>query len=626
MISIINYFILALSTSWVLFQFYLAAFAPYPAMIQRPVHLGFALALAFLIKPINEKKNNYRILDIILSLLALSVTIYLVTQYNRIELRYTFIDEVKIFDKIGGIILILLILEACRRLIGNALVILSMFFLLYSFFGPYFPGLFRHSGINLVETVDLQILSLNGIFGMAIGVSTNYIFYFIVFAAFLSASGVSDLLMDGIKKFKFIRNSAYGPAMIAVIGSSLMGTISGSATANASATGAITIPMMKKIGYSPVMAGAIEAAASTGGQLMPPIMGASIFIMAEILGKPYWELAMIGFLPAILFYFVISIEIYQHSKLISIDQQINLNIGLKKDSILSRLPLLIPLFYLIYCIFSGYSLMSAAFRSTIFLLIISIILKKRTEISLSKIVEAAKDATRSASQVAVVCAASGIIVGSVLMSGLNLRFPSILITLSGGNLLFVLFFSMIGLIIMGMGLPTVGAYIMGAIIFAPALTDFGINRIAAHYFVFYFGVVGLITPPVAVTAYAAASIAHSNFMKTGIKAFQLSIAAFLIPYIFVYNPALLLQGTFEEIIRTIIIALISSMFFTIGISGYMLLKKKLFTRVLLSIGGFFIAINQNYLLSILVGLILLLILYFDRKSGSIAKNSVKVSK
>jgi TRAP transporter 4TM/12TM fusion protein len=618
MTPIINYGILGISMAWVLFQFWLAAYAPFPALIQRPIHLAFALALAFLFKPFNEKMKNRRGIDIVCAVLALAGGVYMVTQYGRIQERLPFLSEVTFLDIMFGIIFLVLIMEAVRRFIGNTLAILALIFLVYCFVGPLMPGLLRHSALSLKQVIDLQVLSLNGIFGMALQVNTDYIFYFIVFASLLGICGLGDLLLEFMMKFKFIRNSPSGPAMLSVIGSTLMGMVSGSAAANASSIGSVTIPLMKRIGYSPIFAAAIEASASTGGQLMPPVMGAASFIMAQLLGVSYWEVAKVGFIPALLFYFVLGVLLYQESKsnkscLMDVADRGQLVEG-KKGSILYRLPLLIPFIYLIYGLIAQISLMVVAFRSIVLLLILSFILKKITKITWSKLLEAIIGGCQSAAMLSVTCGAAGIVIGSMMQSGLMLNFSALLAGMAGGHLLPLLLLSMVALIILGMGIPTVAVYMIGAIIFVPALLKAGINIMAAHYFVFYFGVIGMITPPEAAASFAAASIAGADLMKTGWKAFRLSIVVFLIPFSMVFFPGLLLQGGAGDIISALITALVSSIFFSVGISGCGLVKAKMYTRILLGIGGAIIAINHIYLLSIIVTLALVVLLYFDRKN------------
>jgi TRAP transporter 4TM/12TM fusion protein len=524
-------------------------------MIQRPLHLVFALSLAFLIYPARRKAKRddkptfwggVPWYDLVFSALAVSGGAHLVWHYERLATRISFVDLLEPMDIVVALMLMVLTLEACRRVVGWSLPIIAGVFLLYQFAGPWMPGLLRHGGILLSDLAEQQGLSVQGLFGIPTGVISNYVFYFILFASFMEVSGGGQLFID--LAFRFTGRRRGGPAKGAIVGSSLLGTISGSAVANVSGTGVFTIPLMTKAGYPAAFAGAVEAVASTGGQLMPPIMGSAAFIMAEMVGIPYLEIALYAAIPALAYYvalfFMVDLKAKQEGM-----------VGLKTEelpqfeNLKSRLVLLLPMAILVYHIFARYSLQRAAFVATLAVVVVSLF-SRATRLSPADILKALETGARRAVGVTVPAAAAGIVVGVVSYTGIGLKFSSLIIMASGGYLVPALVLIMIGCILMGMGMPTSGAYIMGAILMAPALQNMGVADVPAHLFVLYFCALSMVTPPVALASYVAASISGAGIMETGWRALQLSLAGFIIPYAFVFNPAIVLQGSWEQVLWT----------------------------------------------------------------------------
>jgi len=544
-----------LAIAWSVFQLYTAGTGFYPEMIQRPVHLVFALSLVFLIYPARGPARgkegqtfwgDVAWYDLLLSGLSLVGGAHLVWNYERLVSRMHFVDPLDPLDIVIALLLIGLTLEACRRVVGWSLPTLASLFLVYQLLGPWMPGLLRHTGISLSDLAEQQALAVQGLFGIPTGVISNYVFYFILFAAFMEVSGGGQLFID--LAFRLTGTRRGGPAKGAIVGSSLMGTISGSAVANVSATGVFTIPLMKQAGYPARFAGAVEAVASTGGQLMPPIMGSAAFIMAEMVGIPYLQVALVATIPALAYYVAIFLMVDLKAKQEGL-------LGLKPEDlpdlakVRSRLVLLLPMGVLVYYIFAGYSLQWAAFMATVAVVAASLF-NRATRSSPSDILKALEMGARRAVGVTVPAAAAGVVVGVVSYTGLGLKFSSLIIAASGGYLVPALVLIMLGCIIMGMGMPTSGSYIMGAILMAPALQKMGVPIIPAHLFVLYFCALSMVTPPVALASYVAAGISGAGIMETGWQAFKLSLAGFIIPYAFVFNPAIVLQGDWSEIAVT----------------------------------------------------------------------------
>jgi TRAP transporter 4TM/12TM fusion protein len=572
-----------IAIAWSVFQLYAVIVGFLHPLIMYPVHVGFAVALVFLYFPLSRAGGAGKVLDVFLVALTLFIALYTVLNFPRYSTRIPFVDSPTLVDIILGLSLVILLLEACRRTVGMALLIVAIVFIVYGFAGKYVPGMLAHRGLSIERFVDLQTMSPNGIFGIPITVSAELVFYFILFGVFLEKSGGGELFTD--LAYSLTGRVRGGAAKASVISSALYGTISGSAVANVVITGQFTIPLMKRSGLRPAFAGAVEATASTGGQIMPPVMGAAAFILAQIVGVSYWEVAIAAAIPACLYYvtvfFAIDFEAAQTGlRGLRRDELPDVKAGLKL-----RIHLLVPLIIMVYYIVSGsVTPVTAAVRAIAATILISF-LRKATFMGFGKLLSAMEKGAREAVNVAVPCAVAGIVIGIVVNSGLGLKFTDLMIYLSGGVLIVTMLLIMLAVIILGMGMPTSAAYLMGAILLSPALINLGVTPLAAHMFVFYFAVISRITPPVALASYAAASLAKSDLWETGLLAFRIALPGFLIPYAFVYDNALLLKGSIFEILWVTATASVGCIGFAAGTIGFFARKSLLWERALLFIGS-----------------------------------------
>jgi len=564
-----------------LFHLYTAFFGVFESIMQRSAHLAFALALTFAVyKPtkrvmVSEKIPWYDWIFIALSLGAYS---FFVINAQNISSRMSYIESLSTMQIAIGIIAGLLLLEATRRVVGNALLIIIMVALAYGFWGHLAPGVLSHREFTTMWIVDHLFYTVTGVFSTPLGVSATFIFLFILFGKFLEVSGAGQFFINlsvaGMGKYRG------GPAKTAIVASSILGTISGSAVANTVTTGAFTIPLMKKTGYKKEFAGAVEAVSSTGGQIMPPIMGASAFIIASYLGIPYMEVALAAAIPALLFYLCLYFQVDLRAKRLGL-------VGLKKSELPNFWTVLkngflffVPLIVIVYMLVSGFSPMRAGLFSIGATILVAAVMKS-TRLSFGTIFRALDLGAKAAIETAIACAAAGIIIGIIGLTGIGLKFSSIIIELSGGILLVTLIFTMITSIILGMGLPTVAAYIVQVPLTIPALIELGVAPLAAHMFIFYFAILSAITPPVALAAFAAAGIAGSEPMKTGIVSMKLGLAAFIVPFMFVYGESLLLIGDTQTIILSVITASIGIWGIATAVEGWLLRHAFWYERVIL---------------------------------------------
>jgi len=599
----------AIAITFSLFQLYTAMFGVLDAMIQRSIHVAFGLCLIFLLYPAKSDWPRDRIhpVDLILSVLGAAVPLYITVFYKQLVLRA---GTVTTTDFIIGAIGVLLVLEAARRVVGIPMVTIATLFIIYALVGPYIPGQLAHRGADLPTLVQHLFYTTEGIFGIPIGVSSTFIFLFILFGAYLEKTGLGQLFID-------LANAvagwaAGGPAKVAVLSSALMGTVSGSSVANVVGTGSFTIPMMKRLGYKPEFAGAVEATASTGGQLMPPIMGAAAFLMAEFTKIPYSRIIGAAAIPALLYYFGVWTGVHLEAKRLGLRGLSREELPKFKDIILERGHLIIPLVAIVYLLVTGFTPMKAALYA-IFLSIFSAMLRKNTRISFADIVNGLEQGARSALGVIAATACAGIIIGVVTLTGLGLKLGTTLVSLANGKLFLTLFFTMITSLILGMGVPTTANYVITSTIAAPALLMLNVPVLAAHMFAFYFGIIADVTPPVALAAFAGAGIAKANPLKTGINASKLAIAAFLVPYIFVYNPALLLINVKPlEIIWIIITSVIGIIGVASSVSGFLLTNQSFIERIIFFVGGLLLVTPG--LKTDIIGAVLLVIGYLIQRS------------
>lgn len=599
-----------------LFQLYTAIFGQYTAYIQRSVHLGFALALIFLLFPVRKKgpkKNGVPFYDWILALLSVAVGLYWPVMYESLVMR---IGNVTPLDLVIGILAVLLTLEAARRAVGLPITVIAGLFLVYAFFGREFPGFLKHRGQDMESLVQLMFYTTDGILGTPISVSATFIFVFLLFGAFLVKTGIGQYFND--LAVAIAGKAIGGPAKVAIFSSALQGTISGSSVANVVTSGSYTIPMMKKLGYKKEFAGAVEASASTGGQIMPPIMGAAAFLMIEFIdGVSYWEIAKAAAIPALLYFTGIWIMTHFEAKRLGLRGVPKEEMPNRKE-VFKKLYLLLPIFAIIVFLMIGIPTMMSALLGIVLTIVVSAF-DKSTRLGIRDIIDALVDGARSALPVAVATAAAGIIVGVVVKTGLGLSLANGLIDVSNGSILLTLFFTMIASLVLGMGSPTTANYVITSTIAAPAIITLLmldqpagaavplVIALSAHLFVFYFGIIADITPPVALAAMAASAVSGGDPIKTGVTSSKLAIAAFIIPYMFVLSPELLMiDTTIPEILWVLFTAVSGMIAIGAGMIGYWYRKVTWIERILAVAAGLLLIYPEG--ISDTVGLILFVIL------------------
>ena len=548
---------------WLFFQLYIVLYPLHP-MIQRPVHMFLAVILTVLFQPLGERGWR-RVVDWLLTAAALASILYYLLVSTRLIERMENVDPVFPHDMLFGTIVVLLILEATRRVVGWSLLSVILAFLVYGFLGPWFPGWLKFQGFDPELYIEILTMTGHGLLGITTETSVTLVFYFIAFAAVYSASGGGQLFID--LALKAVGRQKGGAAKSAVISSAMFGTISGSAVANVVATGVFTIPLMKRTGYPPEYAGAQEAIASTGGQLMPPVMGIAAFVMAELLQVPYGRIALAGAIPAIAYYFALFMIVDLRARRTGIGSLGAEDLAVTSP-VLPRLHLFLAPLSLIAYLVLGYSATYAALMGT-GVAFVAPFLRKSTRLTLRTLRPMIDDIGKQAAQVAIPIAAIGIIIAVAIQSNLAIKFSTRLIEISGGTLLGAMIFIIIGCIIMGMGMPTVAAYIIGAVLFVPALRKLGIPELASHMFVMYYSVLSMITPPVALASYAAASLAKANFMRTGWIAFRQSIVLFLIPFAFAFDDALLWNGPVWWILIAFSSLTVGTVAWAVTLEGYL---------------------------------------------------------
>lgn len=588
---------IAIGTVWILFQLYLALVSPLHPMLQSPVHLMFALLIVFLNNPADKKTNKpwMKALDIPIYAGIGFVLYYVIANTARLTSRVQYVSPVTLIDKIAMVVCIIILLEAVRRTLGTILFGFILFFIVYFWFGKYFPSIFRFKGTNMQQFTELMTMGSSGIYGTPLYTSASSLFYFMLFGVFFSECGGGQLLIDlGMKASK---NGAGGPAKAAVISSGLMGMISGSAVANVATTGVMTIPMMKKTGYEPHQAGAIEAVASTGGQIMPPIMGVGAFIMAEMLGVPYKTIAFAALIPAIAYFMSVFLLVTFMADKKSMTSGAQMTEAIQTEKILPRLYQIIPAIVLVYYMISGASLMRSGMMGIFTCLIINVVSKfvlgGKYCVSLKKLGETALQGVKQASEIAVPTAACGIIIGVVIQSGLATKVSKLIANVGSSYLILALLITMLGCMLLGMALPTVAAYLVANVLFVPTLIGLNIQPLQANMFVFYFGIMAQITPPVCVASFTAAGIAGADSMKTGLTGFAYALVAFLVPFIFIYDPSILLVGTPLEIVKGTLILFLGTYLLASGMAGFFLVPLNRIERGILLASAILIIIPET---------------------------------
>ncbi len=596
-----------LAISMACFHFYTAGFGLLLAQTQGAVHLAFALCLTFLLYPARqkagEKKTSIPWYDYIFAALAAVTCLYIVYFFEDISNRSGLPTSE---DLIAGTLMMILLLEATRRISNPVLSCLAIVALLYCYLGGSLPDeLGGHRGFSFTRIVNHMYLGTEGIFSTPVEVSSTFVFMFILFGAVLEKTGIGKFIID--LALALAGWSTGGPAKVAVVGSGIMGTVSGSSVANVCTVGMFTIPLMKSVGYRPYFAGAVEAVAATGGQIMPPVMGAGAFIMAQFLGVPYTEVVIAAIIPAILYYAAVLIQVHFEARRLGL-------VGLPREQLpnlwyllRTRGFLLLPLGVIIYLLLAGFTPLKAAFYGIISCFLLSW-LNKETRLTPKKLAEAFENGARSALSVACACACVGMVIGTSTLTGLALRIAGGIIDLAGGMLLPTLLLTMCASILLGTGLPTTANFIITSTMAAPALLQMGVPPMAAYMFVFYFGISADLTPPVALAAYAGAGIAGADPMRTGITSFKLALAGLLVPYIYVYNPMLLFIGAEPlAMIQSICTALIGVFLLAMATIGFFKTAMSWPVRILALVGA--LGLLDPGTLTDVIGLCILGIIY-----------------
>lgn len=569
------------------FQIYTALFGTFPSIAQRATHLTFAMVLAWLLMGPKSAEGRIHWSTWVLIVVTVFDGAYLAINGLDLLARMSYFDPLAPLQLVVGISLIVMLVECSRRTVGKAFTIILMTLILYAYFGPYFTGSLYHRGFSVMWITDHLVFTTNGIFGMPSGVSATYIFMFLLFGAFIERTGAGQFLMD--LAVSMAGRYRGGPAKVAVLGSGLFGMISGSAVANVVTTGAMTIPLMKRLGFKPNFAAGVEAVASSGGQFTPPLMGATAFLVAEFTGLSYLYVAAAAAIPAALYFMAVIWQVHFRALKDGLEGMPEDDIRPVKGVLKQGWFYILSIAVLLAMLLAGYTPMRSGLVATALLVLIGALVKFSRHEGwrevLLMIAEGLKGAALVAVQVAIILNAAGIVIGLVQMTGLGLRFSSIILDLGGQNLGFILVLIMVTSILLGMGLPTVGAYIIQVSLTVPVLTKLGIVPLASHMFVFYFATLSAITPPVAVAAYAAAAISGSGPMATGMIALRLAIAGFIVPFMFVIDPALLLQGDFFHVALAVATGGIGVYLLAAAVEGWLLIRSNLLESCLLFVAA-----------------------------------------
>jgi len=623
--------VFAVAAGMSLFQLYTAGFGLLNPHVQRSIHLAFILVLAFLLFPFRRGRRRRGTAstavsvpwhDVLLAAAGAAAGLYIFWDYQAIVLRAGIPSTT---DYVLAFATILLVLEASRRIVGLPMVLLSAVFLLYAYFGPRLPGIFAHKGYALTDIAEYMYLTTEGIFGIPLGVSSTYIFLFILLGAYLEQAGIISFFSD--LAMSVVGHTKGGPAKVAVFSSGLLGMVNGSAIANVVTTGAFTIPLMKRTGFKAHFAGAVEATASMGGQIMPPVMGAVAFIMSETLGIPYIEIGKAAAIPAVLYFLGVGVMIHFEAGRTGLRGLPRNELPRLGNVLAKRWYLLVPLTALVYLLLAGYTPMFAGFYGivlTIALIMLQALwevhpgaaarasimagaaasgfliyrygilgvpalhgflagvcfLRRETRRTLFELVKSLQNGARSALGVAIACAVIGLVVGVATMTGFGVKLSSAITSLAHGSMFLTLVFTMVSSLVLGMGLPTIPTYIITSTMAAPALATYGVPPLVAHMFVFYFGLLADLTPPVALAAFAGAGIAKADPTKTAFSAVRLALAGFLVPFIFVYdNSLMLLDTTALRAVGITLSALAGIVLLGAGAIGYFVTRAKFHERV-----------------------------------------------
>ncbi|MCH3918024.1 MAG: TRAP transporter permease [Spirochaetia bacterium] len=614
--TLVDCLILAVSAFICFFHIFITVSTSVSMMQCRIIHV-FSLALVWYLFKLRDTKAKWQkaVLFLILCIIAFA-TFYYMKGAAPDAIREKGVWGISQFDVAMGVLLILMVLEISRETIGLALPILAVIFIIYAFVGPYLPEIVAHRGYDIPYISNYISWTTEGIFGIPIGASVSFVVLYIIFGELLDKFGAGKFFID--IAYALTGRMRGGPAEASVLSSAMMGSINGSAVANVVTTGTFTIPLMKKIGYSNEYAGAVEAVASTGGQILPPVMGVAAFVMADLTGIPYSTIILAALIPGLLYYISLGLAVYLEAG--KLGMQPESAEKLKKARVILRQGYyyLIPIIILICCLLA--LKLSASYSG--FFAILSILAIGITKTSVvehrfpwKEFKAVALGAARSAVPVAMACASAGIVIGIVSMTGLGVRFAEIVFEVSHGNLFLMLLMTMVACIILGMGLPSTAAYVIAATVAAPALLKAGIPDLATNLFVFYFAIISFITPPVAISAYAASGIANSDAMRTGLQAFKLGIAGFIIPYLFVFYPGLLIvDATVTGVLLAITIAVLSVILMAIGFEGWFGKTVPMSLRVVALCLGVLLLVPSTVLHVITVSFAVVLVIFLVSRS------------
>lgn len=588
-----------------LFHLYTASFGILPGYFQSSVHWALIAAFIVLSKPL--KGIIGKIIDIILVLSTWYIAYYLVAIQEDLAVRAGSYTDFEIYLSIAAIIVGI---EIGRRVVGWILPIICGVFILYALFGSYVPGILSTASFPIARVAPYLYTGSDGLFGQTIYVSAQFIFLFVLFGAVLDLTGAGEFFVD--IAYAVAGRIAGGPAQAAIFSSMLLGTINGSGAANVVTTGTFTIPLMKKVGYRPAVAGAVEAVASSGGQIMPPVMGAAAFLMAEVTGIAYTEIAIAAIVPAVLYFFTLSSSVYINAK------KNNLRgMGAKElpnfwDTFRKGWLYLAPLAALIFALSRGLSPQRSAFYAIVLSFVVGFI-KDRKKMTFGNIIGAFKNAISGIAPIAAACLLAGIIMGIINLTGLGVKISGIIGTISNGNLIIALLLAMITSLILGMGLPTSAAYLILAVLVGPALEAMGVSAMGAHLFLLYFGALSTITPPVALSTFAAAGIAGSGVWETGKEAMKLAAAGFIVPFIFAYNDLLLLNGSGFDIAIAIATAIAGCIVLSISLMGWFKKNLSIVARILLFVGSIILIAPLPLYITLVAAAAVAVIIFADMK-------------
>jgi TRAP transporter 4TM/12TM fusion protein len=605
--------VLVIAIAMSLYHMYVAAFGPPEAMIFRGTHLLFALTLVFLLYPLKAGGGwGWRIADAAMLLASWAFILHIFVNYQYLTNRIIYIDELTLLDRVYAVVAIFIVLEATRRVLGWALPITALCFLVYATV---------FTNVKLPVLMEQLYLSTEGIFGSTLGVSASYVMLFVLFGAFMEKSGTGKLFMDFA--LSITGHTAGGPGKVSVVSSSLFGTVSGSAVANVMVDGPLTIPLMKRTGFRPPFAAAVEATASTGGQIMPPVMGAAAFVMAEFMAVPYAQVALWAAIPAVLYYLAVFSAVHFEAKRHGLHGVPKSELPRLGRVMVERGHLFIPILVIFVGLTLGYSAPLCALVGALICLPMAL-LKKATRqgITWRNVIEALDEGAKNTLSVAMACACAGIVIGCVTITGLGIVFTQVVVGLSQNLLPLALVLTAIAGIVLGMGMPTTPAYIVMVSLLVPALIKLGAIPPAAHMFAFYFAILSAITPPVALAVYAAASLAKADLWKSGWEAVRIGAAGFIVPFMFVFEPSLLMIGDWTTILNSVVTATVGTVCLAAGLFGYLVREARLWERVFL-LGAAFLLIKPGITTDLIGAGLLIVVLASQFLFGRKAAASIK---